>query len=385
MANIIMGCDLNSTASDQQTLKKIGKILENAGHSVELLSVGPNFVQSAMQQSSTKGKIAIYLVNGADLQTYRDFHDGITQGYYHAKYAYFGLQGWITPSTCSCNGAKTAKLKRAHDDQSPVSYTAALVGMTTAEVCEKYKKAIAYACGSSAEELGNNLVKVIGGGSNSDGSGSSASTIKNAMKEVLYGWNGDVECYLRDDTIYINKIRDPTSAKLQLVEDVNVFMEGISITDIDPNTPNKLIVKWHNNKFIIKDDARIKRFGEVSKTITSSNKTEKDAVDFAYHEWNKLLKDSGRKLECKIDGGPEWRIGQWVRVYIPSFNLNGYMYLTKVSHDDNLDWKVNVTLEDWPPDLGTKPAEKAKTTEEATDSDSSSEDTKDSETETEEE
>ena len=114
------------------------------------------------------------------------------------------------------------------------------------------------------------------------------------------------------------------------------------LTDIDPNTPNKLIVKWKNNSFIIKDAARIKRFGEVSKTIKSSNKTEKDAVAFAYHEWNKLLKNDGRKLECKVDGAPKWRIGQWVRVYIPSFGLN---------------WKTNLTLEDYPPDLGEKPSE----------------------------
>ena len=118
-----------------------------------------------------------------------------------------------------------------------------------------------------------------------------------------------------------------------------------------------MIVKWKNNSFIIKDDARIKRFGEVSKTIKSSNKTEKDAVAFAYHEWNKLLKNDGRKLECKVDGAPKWRIGQWVRVYLPSFNLNGYMYLTKVSHDDDGKWKTNLTLEDYPPDLGEKPSE----------------------------
>ena len=46
-----------------------------------------------------------------------------------------------------------------------------------------------------------------------------------------------------------------------------------------------------------------------------------------------------------------------LNVYLPSFNLNGYMYLTKVSHDDDGKWKTNLTLEDYPPDLGEKPSE----------------------------
>lgn len=51
--------------------------------------------------------------NGADLQTYKDFGQGITKEYYNIKYAIFGLEGWINPSTCSCQGAKTAKLKKS--------------------------------------------------------------------------------------------------------------------------------------------------------------------------------------------------------------------------------------------------------------------------------
>lgn len=432
MANIIMGCDLNDTSSDQKTLKTIGSILEKAGHKVELLSVGPNYVQSAMQQSSNKGKTAIYLVNGADLQTYRDFHDGITQGYYYAKYAYFGLQGWISPSTCSCNGAKSAKLKRAHDDASPVSYTAALVGMTTAEVCEKYKKAIAYACGSSAEELGNNLVKVIGGGSNSDEKkSSSGSTAKECIQKLLTHWDGDVECRIRGDTVYINKIRDPkTNYNLILQEGVNVFTDSVQITDLNPNTVNHLMVKWTGGTITLKDEELIQRFGEVkkemeavrkvvkkettTKTTTTDTDTDadtdtdtgtdtdaettddasaaeetttetkttvveekitnyKDALAFANTEWNKIRRDNGHTLECQTRGSPNWKVGEWVKVILPSFDENGFMYITRTSQsDDGGEWNCNLSLADYPPGWGAEQIETSSSDEESSDSDSES-------------
>lgn len=163
MADIILGCDSHSASYDEETKKTIAKILENAGHTVEILNTGPNYTQTAMQKTSNKGKIAIYLVNGADIATYKDFAVGIQQGYYHVTHAYFGLQGYINGDTCSCEGAKTVKLGKAWDDNySSDSFRADVVGKTTAEICEMYPE-IDYACGSSREELGNHLVSVISG------------------------------------------------------------------------------------------------------------------------------------------------------------------------------------------------------------------------------
>ena len=58
-------------------------------------------------------------------------------------------------------------------------------------------------------------------------------------------------------------------------------------------------------------------------------------------------------MECKVLGNTKWKIGQWVRVYLPSFNIDDYMYLSKVSQDDSDgDWVCNLTLVDYPPSLG---------------------------------
>ena len=274
--NIIMSIDLNETSSDKKTLNTIANILEKAGHKVEQLGVGPNVLQSAMKKSSNKGKTAIYLVNGADVGTYKDIAVGIkNNAYYNAKYCYFGLQGWISPSTCSCKGAKTVKLSKAHDDNySSNSFTANVVGKTTAEVCEMYKKQIGYACGDSAEELGNHLVEVMGGATSSDEKKEeNGSTIKEALQKLLTHWDGEVECFVRGDTVHVNKVRNPeTFHSSVLQEGVNVFRDSLSVTDINPNTVNTLIVNWTGGTITLTDDKLIERFGEVTKEMTAVKK-----------------------------------------------------------------------------------------------------------------
>ena len=353
MSTIVLGCDDND-GKNAEWQNTVAKALEDAGHTVEKLPIDPTpFGQYSYGEAgyNPKGKIGVYIMADS-LVSVADLAFGGTS----FKYAYFIIRMDLDlPRMSKPEHFNTSPIGRDDDCTSVCDH---LAGKTYAQMNEICKDKCQCTWGRNPKEGAENLIKAMGGEvASSSTSKSNGSSIKSAIKQVLYGWNGDVECYLKDDTIHIHKIRDPTSAKLKLIEDVNVFLDSISVTDIDPNTPNKLIVKWKNNSFIIKDAARIKRFGEVSKTIKSSNKTEKDAVAFAYHEWNKLLKNDGRKLECKVDGAPKWRIGQWVRVYIPSFGLNGYMYLTKVSHDDDGKWKTNLTLEDYPPDLGEKPSE----------------------------
>lgn len=280
MASILLGCDNNDVSTDKKTQSVVKSALEKAGHKVKVLDVGSNNTQTAMLKSSSKGKIAIYLVNGADLQTYKDFAQGIKQGYYHVKYAYFGLQGWISPSTCSCKGAKTAKLKRAHDDESSPSYTKELVGMTTEQVCNKYKNQINYACGSSRKELADNLVAVIGGKSNTDDSKlskkvSQGGTIREALQKLLTHWDGQVECYIRGDEVHINKVREPEDyCSCVLEEGFNVFSDSVTVTDVNPNTVNYLEVVWKNGTIVIKDEDLINRFGEVRMSVIANNEAD---------------------------------------------------------------------------------------------------------------
>ena len=367
MSTIVLGCDDNDV-NDAEYQSTVASILEKAGHTVEKCAIEPNAFASYSDGSNGKnpnGKIGIYLI-AAGTYSIAD----ATYGTSRFKYNYFGIRPECSPNW-ECSDFDTRPI--GADADCPGWLCSKIAGNSFKRINEIVKEKSMVVTGKDATEMGNNLVKAMGGEISSDSKSDSASSIKQAIQEVLFPWNGEVECYVRDDTVHINRIPDPTKAKLSLVEGKNVYLDGISITDINPNTPNKLIVKWKKNSFIIKDEERIKRFGEVTKTITSSNKNESSAIAFAYREWNKLLKESERRLELKIKGGPEWRVAKWVRTYIPSFGINGYMYITKCSHDDNSsDWDVNLTLEDYPPDLGKKPNSNANANDSNSNSNSNS-------------
>lgn len=367
MSTIVLGCDDNGY-NDAEYQSTVASILEKAGHTVEKCAIEPNAFASYSDGSNGKnpnGKIGIYLI-AAGTYSIAD----ATYGTSRFKYNYFGIRPECSPNW-ECSDFDTRPI--GADLDCPGWLCSKIAGNSFKRINEIVKEKSMVVTGKDATEMGNNLVKAMGGEISSDSKSDSASSIKQAIQEVLFPWNGEVECYVRDDTVHINRIPDPTKAKLSLVEGKNVYLDGISITDINPNTPNKLIVKWKKNSFIIKDEERIKRFGEVTKTITSSNKNESSAIAFAYREWNKLLKESERRLELKIKGGPEWRVAKWVRTYIPSFGINGYMYITKCSHDDNSsDWDVNLTLEDYPPDLGKKPNSNANANDSNSNSNSNS-------------
>ena len=357
MADIILGCDLNRPSADRQHQKIIANMFEKQGHTVKILAVGPGATQTEMRKKSSKGKIAIFLVNGACIGTYKDFWWGMHKGYYHTKYCYFGLQGYAHKKTMTCSAAKTYKLPKAHDDRSSVSFTKELVGMTTHEVMEKYKEKIYYACGNSVEELGNNLLQVISGG-NPTSSGSSGSqnfgSIKEALTDVLYGWDGEVECYLRDDTVHIRKIKSPTTATLKLIEGENVYLDSVSVTDVNPSSINHISSDFKDYHLSISDDDRIERFGKISKKIVmgSGIKTLDKAKAFLQREWVKTKRDNGHVLECSVMGDAKWKNG-WCRVYLPSFNIDDYMYITKVSQSDSsYGWDCQLTLVDYPPGFG---------------------------------
>jgi hypothetical protein len=80
-----------------------------------------------------------------------------------------------------------------------------------------------------------------------------------------------------------------------------------------------------------------------------------DAVKRAKLMMNKEMRKDGHSIECKVFGSNEWCSGNWVKVKIPSFDEDGYMYLTKVSHSTSADdvWTTSLTLQDYPPSLGS--------------------------------
>ena len=225
--------------------------------------------------------------------------------------------------------------------------------------------------GTTADEMASEVIKAMGGetsGGSSESKSSTGSTIKEALKKAVSKWDGEVEINLRGDTVYVNKIRNPSSTKLVLNEYDNILYDSITATDVNPTTINTLILNFKGYELKLTDDALIKRFGVIKKSINAPKeiKTLEEAKEYLNMEWNKLRRDNGRQVELKVPGHHIWQTGKWVRTYIPSLFIDDYMYISKSSHEEDgtSNWLTNLTLVDYPPSFGQFKEEESEKTEE---------------------
>lgn len=416
MAHIIIGVDKNRSPSQDKAFQSdVAKALQKAGHTVEKLERDPNEFAKYSYSNKAKGKIGIYII-AAGTYSIADFYYGAAKNNKSFKYAYFAIRGDLGVRPHNQSEFESSKI--GADADCPASLCAHIKGMTFPAMNKKLKDKCQIVFGKTGKEMGEALVKAIGGDSSSsssdDSKKSSGSSAKESIQKLLKHWDGDVECRIIGNRVLINKVREPQSShSLLLQEGLNIFRDSIKITDVNPNTVNYLVVKWSEGKITIKDEELIKRFGTIKseveavkkiiKTTTksssdssddsssdddssdsdsdddsssssddsSSESTEtettvenipitkyKDALAFANTEWNKIKRDNGHTLECQVAGSPNWRVGEWVRVIIPSFGENGYMYITRASHSDDAgDWTCSLTLQDYPPGWGVEEVE----------------------------
>lgn len=99
-----------------------------------------------------------------------------------------------------------------------------------------------------------------------------------------------------------------------------------------------------------------------------------EALRFAYKYAHMILRENGHSIELKVIGGPEWRIGEWCKVNIPTFNEKGTMFITKCStelgaSDENI---ASLTLVDYPPSLSSGTSNTADTNTTSTSSEDTS-------------
>lgn len=446
-------CSDTIDGNENKRINALVDALKKNGHKAHNGGVGPNTIQSHGMTSGAKGQIGVFICGGVDIQVFWDFVQGIGSYYHYKRFIYVYASDTATSDKwLTCNGAKTWKTTIAHDDNYSGGRGDA-IGKTVDKYCKEHKDKIWYACG----KLGCNFDEVIqnfisgegagdGSGESSSSSGSSkkkeatGSTIKEALQKLLKHWDGEVECYIRGDEVYVHKVREPkTYTSLLLQEGVNVLSGSITVKDYNPDTINSLTVKWTEGIIGFKDPVLVKRFGEqdivvdavrvesvksleyaqaqaeaeaevsegiatarVDKNVggsskkvqqststgddkkkntnntnnanddgdedesntTSKKKKQKtkttkidnydEALEFAYLQWNRIRRDNGHSIDCQVIGSKEWKVGEWCRVILPSFEEDSYMYVTRVSHSGDTDWTCNLTLKDYPPGWGVE-------------------------------
>lgn len=403
MSNYVVAAD-NIDGKEQSYIKACISALEKKGHTCENAGVGPNTIQSKGLSASSSGKIGVFIVGGSDAGMYVDFVTGLKNGYYHYKYMWvvFASNTATTDKWITCNGLANTKLVRAHDDNYSGSNIAA-VGKTAKQYFNENKQYISYVCGKKGCTFDSIAAKLAGGGEEEEGD-SSASTIKDAIKEVASFWDGEVEITVDQDIVKLRKIPDPETDHLsnEIIEGVNVHLSSITVSDYHPDTVNLLTVHWDGGEdIILRDEQLISRFGEKSREMdavkrivkvedesenttsasasedtgsedtnitteeveetTTSNtsyeevpvETYEEALEFANTEWAKIRRNNGHQVELKLIGDYQYKPG-WIKIILYSYPTDMWMYIKSVSHEisESGEFNTNVTLVDYPPSLG---------------------------------
>ena len=400
-------CSDNIDGREQSRINALCDALKKKGHEAINGGVGPNTIQSHGQSGSSSGQIGVFICGGVDIQVFWDFVQGIGSYYHYKRFIYVYASDTATSDKwLTCNGAKNTPTVQAHDDNYSGGRGDA-IGKTVHQYCSEHKDKIWYACGKlgcSFDEVIQNFLAGIGAGD--DKGDSSASTIKEAIKEVASFWDGEVEIKVEQDKVKLRKIPDPESDHLEesIIEGTNVHLNSISIQDYHPDTINILTVHWEGGEdIVLRDEALIARFGEKKKeadavkrvvsegnddnastssttsttvadtsTTTDTTDTSEDtgsvsstsyeevpvttyeeAIAFANVEWAKIRRDNGHEIELRCIGNLNYK-HRWVKVKLYSYPVDMWMYIKAVNHEisENGEFNTNITLVDYPPSLG---------------------------------
>lgn len=351
MSTIVLGCDINNSR-DKDFQNTVAKMLENAGHTVEKLRIHPTPFADYSYSSKAKGKIGVYIMADS-LVSVADLAFGNT----NFKYAYFGIRGDLgKPRMSTIEHFKTSPIGR---DADCTSICDKLAGKTYPQMNEVTKNKCQCVFGKTPKEMGNAILEAMGGETDSNNSKktTSAPSIKESLKKICSPWDGDVEIRLINNTVHVNKIKDPTTTKL-VIDEYNCLYDSVKVTDVNPDTINYLSCSYKDYDLVLSDDVLISRFGKnaLVVNIPPHVKSLDEAESFLHREWNKIRRDDGRSVELKVEGSMNYRQGVWCRVYFPSYFINDYMYVSKCFHEEegSNNWTTSLTLVDYPPSFGAE-------------------------------
>ena len=152
MANVVLGCDTNNS-NDQKYLDTVGQLIEQAGHTVEKLSIGPNYFANYSWNGDTKGKVGVYLM-AASLISFLDAGDA------NFDLDVFGIRGDVS-SYGTEEGFKTKGVPKDHHGDCIHARCNELQGKTYPELNEIYKGKCIAVPGTTPEELAKNILAAM--------------------------------------------------------------------------------------------------------------------------------------------------------------------------------------------------------------------------------
>lgn len=272
MSHYIVGSD-RSGKSDNDCIEKICQVLRDNGHTADNLGVTPNLEKNFREKGN--GNIGVFLVNGICIGTMDSVTQVVKSGlmdywFIGITKAYYG-GGLKLPDELT-----TKKIPIAHDDNfTKEPRRSELNGnYTVAEFCQENSEYMGYAYGDDCEAVAQSILN--GGNGGADGGETSSQeeseptpmSYLDMIKDLISVWDGDVECKVRQNKLYINKVPQP-NPKLWAIEGNNIVSGQAKVTDYNSDTVNTLNVDYDsgNHRITIADEYLVNRFGEVSADV----------------------------------------------------------------------------------------------------------------------
>ena len=345
--------NIRTRSQDAADLQTFCDKMKSAGYEVTNYGVGPNKIQSTQLKKSNQCDIMVQIAGGLCTGTLGDFIAGIKRGYYYAK------KGAIVYNMVANNlNAKTWKCVKAHDWYYSMSTVTPYLGKTLPQVYSENKDVlVGFADGKTIDEVANNFIKCLGGGSTtsdtSSGAGGGSSGL-DIIKQICSDWDAyGVDIDVVGDTLVVGRTKPSTATNMNRSD---VQINTVSYTDYDHNTPNSYGG--------VKDEALIKRFGEIPLELEGIDDPDKATL------LRVAQRGHGHTIDLKCYVNPNFVAGKWVNLSIPELGLDKKKYyISKSSYVEN--HLMQLTLDCAPPSIYVEVAEE--TSEEETAEDTSSE------------
>lgn len=151
-------------------------------------------------------------------------------------------------------------------------------------------------CGT--EKSGSGRFKLISADAStseeSDNSDSNSTcTYWEMILDLIAPLDGEIECRVEGDKVFINKIPEPEKSNLWIREGVNLTSDNLTLTDYNPETYNTFIIHWLGGTIILTDNFLINRFGlkilEKDATKKSTNTSKSTSTDTSNTEDSGVL------------------------------------------------------------------------------------------------
>lgn len=346
MATIRVAIDkIQGPTADNKTLETFAQKLREAGHTVTTHGRDPNKIQETMLQSSNKCDVMIQVAGGKCLGTLVDFYLGLGK-YYHAQaggFAYFKCwdPNWKSYRSGDDGFSKESNLKPYKGKTLPVIY----------EEMRKTKK-MYYGYGDTAEDCAKTFLANMGGTTASSEAGATGGgkSLLDIIKSVCSDHDPlGPEVTLTGDTV---NIRRSSPQYATPITGHNIVKDSVSFTEYDNDTPNVY------GK--VKDSALVSKYGKIPL----------EDVNDSWQTQVLLMSQRGHShsIDLKVIADPRLVAGQWVKLYLPEYGINGRLYyITKWTHSE--ERVFGLTLEPGPPSLYVEEEEvvdETTTTEEET-------------------